>query len=84
MVHVRDVNFHDGIANYRIRTRGKKWWWPLLINLINSTLVNAWKIYRITNRNKISQLEFESYLTPRFMKTEEAEINDEQTQDIRP
>ncbi|KAK7077729.1 hypothetical protein SK128_013730, partial [Halocaridina rubra] len=24
---------------------GSKWWWPLMINLVNITIVAAWKFY---------------------------------------
>lgn len=39
----------NGIANYRIRIRGKKLWWPLFINMIDSAIVNYWRIYNIEN-----------------------------------
>lgn len=56
------VDLHDnGIANYRIRGRGKKWWWPLFVNLIDSVVDNAWKIHRLCNKEQISQLGFRSY-----------------------
>ena len=43
--HIGGVDLHDyGIANYRISVTGKKWWWPLFTNLIDSVIVNAWKI----------------------------------------
>lgn len=63
------VDLHDnGIANYRIRIRGKKWWWPLFVNMIDSTVVNSWKIYNIANDTSISQLEFRSMLAVVLMK----------------
>lgn len=71
------VDLHDnGIANYRIRVRGKKWWWPLFINLIDSVLVNSWKIYNLANERSLSQLEFKSYVAISLMKTEEAQLAD--------
>ncbi|CAH0713964.1 unnamed protein product, partial [Brenthis ino] len=71
------VDLHDnGIANYRIQVRGKKWWWPLFINLIDSVLVNSWKIYNLANERSLSQLEFKSYVTVSLMKTEEAQLAD--------
>lgn len=59
------VDLHDnGVANYRIAIRGKKWWWPIWINCINSTVVNGWKIHCLTakaeNTRSMSQLEFRS------------------------
>lgn len=66
------VDMHDnGVANYRIKIRGKKWWWPLFTNCLDSCLVNAWKIYNIANpKNKITQLEFKSSVVRCLMKCE--------------
>lgn len=63
--HMGGVDLHDnGVANYRISIRSKKWWWPLWINCINSTIVNAWKIHSLIkkaeNGRPKSQLEFKS------------------------
>ncbi|RZB70355.1 DDE Tnp 1 7 domain containing protein [Asbolus verrucosus] len=63
------VDLHDnGIANYRIAIRGKKWWWPLFTNVIYSMIENAWKIYNIANETQISQLEFRWQLTLTLLK----------------
>ncbi|XP_017467021.1 PREDICTED: piggyBac transposable element-derived protein 2-like [Rhagoletis zephyria] len=44
--HMGGVDLHDNaVANYRIGIRGKKWWWPLWTNSVNSTTVNPWKIH---------------------------------------
>lgn len=58
------VDLHDnGVANYRIKIRGKKWWWPLFSNLIDSAIVNAWKLHRyVHSDDKISQINFRSEL----------------------
>ena len=53
--HMGGVNLHDnGIGNYRISVTGKKWWWPLFTNFIDSVIVNAWKISNIANRQQLS------------------------------
>ena len=63
------VDLHDnGIANYRCRVMGKKWWWPIFSNAVDSAVVNAWKIYHIANETKLSQLEFKSYVALRLLK----------------
>lgn len=36
--------FDNAMNNYRIRVRGKKWYWPLLTNALDAAMVNAWKI----------------------------------------
>lgn len=65
------VDLHDnGVANYRTRVLGKKWWWPLFVNAIDSVVVNAWKLYRIVNDSKMSQVEFKSYVAFRLLKLE--------------
>lgn len=67
--HMGGVDLHDnGIANYRIGIAGKKWWWPLFINLIDSVVVNSWKLYNLTNTKKMSQLDFKSYIAVRLIK----------------
>lgn len=63
------VDLHDnGVANYRTRILGKKWWWPLFVNTVDSTLVNAWKLYNLTHDKKMSQINFKSYIALRLLK----------------
>lgn len=70
--HMGGVDLHDnGVANYRTRILGKKWWWPLFVNIIDSIVVNSWKIFRIANKSKMSQLDFKSYIALGLLKTEE-------------
>lgn len=65
------VDLHDnGIANYRSRVLGKKWWWPLFVNTLDSAIVNAWKIYNYVNEKKMSQVDFKSYIALRLLKSE--------------
>ena len=33
------------LGYYRPMIRGKKWWWPLVMNLVNVSIVAAWKLY---------------------------------------
>lgn len=69
------VDLHDnGIANYRSRVLGKKWWWPLFCNSLDSIIVNAWKLYNILNETKMSQLDFKSYVALRLVKTEKIQV----------
>lgn len=63
------VDLHDnGVANYRITVRGKKWWWPLFTNAVDSMVVNSWKIYNTVNKQKMSQIDFKSYIALRLLK----------------
>ncbi|KAL1497396.1 hypothetical protein ABEB36_008374 [Hypothenemus hampei] len=67
--HMGGVDLHDnGVANYRISVMGKKWWWPLFVNTVDSTIVNCWKLYNKVNNNKISQLDFKSYIAVRLLQ----------------
>lgn len=69
--HMGGVDLHDNaIANYRIRIRGKKWWWPLFMNLIGCALVNAWKLHRLCNESKMTQLNFRSNVVMNLLKNE--------------
>lgn len=65
------VDLHDNaIANYRINIRGKKWWWPLFINMLDSSVANAWKLHRLVYSDKpISQLDFRSELVRSLIST---------------
>lgn len=82
--HMGGVDLHDnGICNYRINVKGKKWWWPLFVNLIDSVTVNSWKIYNLANKSKMSQLDFKSYIAVALMKMDEPVTGDNiQDQDI--
>lgn len=37
--------FDNAMNNYRIRVRGKKWYWPLITNTFDAAMVNAWKLH---------------------------------------
>lgn len=53
--HMGGVDLHDNaIANYRIKIQGKKWWWPLFTNIIDSVIVNSWKLHRISTNTKMA------------------------------
>ena len=48
-------------GSYRPMIRSKKWWWPLMINVINVSLVAAWKFYSTLHKDdkkSISHLDF--------------------------
>lgn len=53
------VDLHNQtVNNYRIRIRGKKWWWPLFTQMINMTVANAWRIYQLTGDSRLDLLSF--------------------------
>ena len=43
---------------YRLTIRGKKGYWPLFVNLLNTTVVAAWKIHCQIGDKKITQMDF--------------------------
>ena len=43
---------------YRPTIRGIKWYWPLFVNLLNTTVVAAWKIYCQIGDKKITYMNF--------------------------
>ena len=64
------VDLHDnGIANYRCQILGKKWWWPIFCNALDSLVVNAWKIYNLVNEEEMCQVDFKSNIALRLLKT---------------
>ena len=56
------VDVFDGhIASYRINIRGKKWWWPHLINTIDCLKAASYSVYTIAvpdRKQRLSYLEF--------------------------
>ena len=50
--------FDQFVANYRVRIRSKKWWWPFFAWSLNSAAVNSWRLYRNLHGNKIPLLQF--------------------------
>lgn len=91
--HMGGVDLHDnGVGNYRIGVRGKKWWWPLWVQCLDSSIVNAWKLHCFVASSKkekpMSQLDFKNEVTKSLLFTSEdtmgetsASIEDEEEPD---
>ncbi|XP_055848110.1 piggyBac transposable element-derived protein 3-like [Episyrphus balteatus] len=66
--------FDNATSNYRIRIRGKKWYWPLLTNALDAALVNAWKMHCICKKfakeTSMSQLEFRTFVVDALLRSE--------------
>lgn len=80
--HMGGVDLHDnGVANYRVAVRGKKWWWPLFVNTINTTVVNAWKLHvmvcKIEKKKNLPQLEFKAEIARHLMFSKKSESDDD-------
>lgn len=64
--------FDNAINNYRIKVRGKKWYWPLLTNAMDAAMVNAWKLHVFCRKYEegkcLSQFEFRVAVAEGIMK----------------
>ena len=59
-----DVGLMDRLAeSYRPSIGGKKWYWPLFINVVNLSVVAAWRLYRKTCQENLSHLQFCGQIT---------------------
>jgi len=46
------------LAAYRPTIRGKKWWWPLFLNVVNVSIVAAWRLHCRVAMQKMDHLTF--------------------------
>jgi len=54
-----DVDVMDRLlSSYRPMLRGKKWWWPLFLNVISLSVVAAWKVYHNLHGADMDHLSF--------------------------
>ena len=53
---------------YRPSIRGKKWYWPLFINVVNLSVVAAWRLYCKTCQENLSHLQFRSQIALCLLK----------------
>lgn len=82
------VDLHDNaVSNYRIAIRGKKWWWPLWTNAVNSTTVNAWKIHcliaKAEGTRPLSQIDFKAEIASNLLLFQEHDDQEQQSEDLR-
>lgn len=57
-VHGRVDRMDQNVGNYRIGVRSKKWWWPVLVFCIETSVHNAWQLYRKTEGGMQETLDF--------------------------
>lgn len=63
------VDLHDQAINaYNIKFRSKKWWWPIFTSMINSCVVNSWKLYKSANNNQIDLLNFQREIVRFYLR----------------
>ena len=59
--HMGGVDYLDrGVAEYRIRMKSKKWWYPHFTNTLSVLLFSSWKLFKIGNPD--TPLDFLRYL----------------------
>lgn len=83
--HMGGVDLHDnGVANYRIAIRGKKWWWPLWVQCLDSAVVNAWKLHCFvaasTKTKPMPQLEFKNFIVKKLLASKDSLYDDSQNE----
>jgi hypothetical protein len=61
------------LAAYRPIIRGKKWWWPLFLNVVNESVVAAWRLHCSVARQKMDHLYFLREVALCLLKTEMGE-----------
>ena len=63
------VDQHDwDVEKYPIKIRGKKWYWPLFIRMVDMALVNAWIVYRTVNKSDMPLLTIRRAVTVIYLK----------------
>nr|CAH7757782.1 unnamed protein product [Callosobruchus chinensis] len=66
--HMGGVDLLDqSVSTYRINIRGKKWWWCLFTHMINVGVVNAWRLYQLTNPG-VDLLEYQRAIVTLYVK----------------
>ena len=74
MVHTYNRNmggvdlFDQFVANYRIRIRSKKWWWPFFSWSVDACVINAWIMYKSIKGSSISLLNFRREVAQQALK----------------
>ena len=56
------------LSSYRPLVRGKKWWWSLFINVINVSVVAAWRIHCASTANSLTHLAFRRQIVLSLVK----------------
>ena len=69
---MRGVDLMDRLLEaYRPTIHGKKWYWPLFVNLLNTTVVAAWKIHCQIGDKKITHINLRRQVTLCLLKVQQ-------------
>jgi DNA excision repair protein ERCC-6 len=63
------------LSAYRPNIKGKKWWWCLFTNVLNVSVVAAWRLFNTLNKNRraLSHLEFRRQIVICLLKAQSRE-----------
>ena len=51
--------FDQFVSTHRVRIRSKEWWWPFFAWTVNTSMANAWNLFRTVQKQKVGKLEFQ-------------------------
>ena len=71
------------LSDLRPVIRGKKWYWPLIINAINIAFVYSWRIYRIISGEVFSQKDFRRRVVSIMIRRSASQILDVRSRPAR-
>ena len=64
----------QAINVYRIGIRRKKWWWVLFTHMLNTCMVNAWRLYLLANEeDPMDLLNFMRHVTRHYMRLQQCD-----------
>ena len=67
------VDLYDKmLGSYRPRIRGKKWYYPLIVNALNTSVVASWKLYGCIHDSHISHLNYRREVAMCLLKSARA------------
>ena len=70
----------QAINDYRIGIRSKNWWWVLFTHMLNTCMVNAWRLNLLANQeDPIDLLNFMMHVTHQYLRIEEGDAQRDTT-----
>ena len=54
-----DADLFDQFVSTRVCIRSKKWWWPVFTWAVNTSMENAWDLFRTVQMQRIGMLNFQ-------------------------
>ena len=64
------------LSDLRPVIRGKKWYWPLVINALNIVFVFSWRLYRIVAGEPVPQKDFRRHIVSIIIRKSAPRITD--------